>query len=316
MTKYLIKRIIMIIPVVLGVLLVLFALLYFIPGSRVRMMPVYSNGDALDSVYRFFNAGSNLLTQFIRYCYNVFTKFDFGSTGSRSRWLEIELGYRTRNTLLLLFTGVGVTIIFGIPIGVLSAVNKDSVGDRIGNTITLFVSSIPNYAISMVLAVFLCVRLRILPLIPSYTELVAYVLPAIVISLGGISSITRMTRTSLIEVLDQPFIIALHAKGLQRAGIIWRHAFKNALVPVISTIGLLITQLLCGTMVVEYFFNIPGLGTFMLRSVVERDHVAILACTIVMTVILSCTNTLSDICYSFINPQIRLRYAKTHVPAE
>ena len=316
MAKYLIKRVLMIIPVVIGVLFVMFAILYFIPASRIRMMPVYGDGDLLDSIYRYFNAGSNMITQFIRYCFNVFTKLDFGKTGSRTRWLEIDLGIRLRNTSMLLLTGVGATMVIGIPIGVLTAVHKDSIGDRIANVLTLLFSAVPTYAVAMFLAITLCVRLRILPLIPVYTELIAYVLPTMVISLGGIATIARMTRTSFIEVLEQPYVTALRAKGLVRASVIWKHAFKNALVPVISALGVLVSQLLCGTMVVEYFFNVPGLGTFMLRSVTERDHVAILACTIVMTIILSLTNTITDIFYSFINPQIRLRYTKTRVKAD
>ena len=140
MTKYLVKRIVMIIPVVFGVLFVLFAILYFIPASRIRMMPIHSDGDMLDSIYNYLNAGSNIITQFVRYCFNFITKLDLGTTGSRAKWLEIELGYRTRNTLLLLLTGVGVTVAAGIPIGVLTAVRKDSIGDRLVNTITLILS--------------------------------------------------------------------------------------------------------------------------------------------------------------------------------
>lgn len=315
MVRYLIKRILMIIPIVFAVLLILFLLLYYIPASRIGMMPIY-RGDALDSVFRYFNAERNLITQYIRYCYNIITGFNFGTTGTSSRWLAIELGYRTRNTLLLLLTGVGATVLVGIPVGVLCAVWKDSPGDRIMNIITLFLSSIPAFAVAMALTLVLCVYWRVLPLIPYYTELIAFLLPSLVIAFGGISSIVRMTRTSILEVLDQPYITALNSKGLRKNSVIWRHALKNALVPVISTLGVLISQLLCWTLVVEYFFNVPGLGTLMLKSVVERDHISILACTVVMTAILCSTNTAADILYSFVNPRIRLRYAKTRAQAE
>ena len=315
MVKYLIKRILMIIPIVFAVLLVLFLILYYIPASRIGMMPIY-RGDALDSVFRYFNADRSLLTQYIRYCYNLVTGFNFGTTGASSRWLAVELGYRTRNTFLLLLTGVGNTILIGIPLGVLCAVRKDSLGDRIMNIITLFLSSIPPFAVSMALTLVLCVYWRVLPLIPYYTDLIAFVLPSVVIAIGGISSIVRMTRTSILEVLDQPYITALNSKGLRKNNVIWRHALKNALVPVISTLGALITQLLCWTLVVEYFFNVPGLGTLMLKSVVERDHVSILACTVVMTAILCSTNTIADILYTIVNPRIRLRYARTRAQTE
>ncbi|MCL1834945.1 MAG: ABC transporter permease [Oscillospiraceae bacterium] len=310
MAKYVLKRILMMIPIVLGVILVVFAVLYFIPGSRIRSMPSLSGGDALDSVYTFLRVGDNFLTKYVRYCYNVIAKFDFGTFGTTARLLTAEMSYRLRNTVFLLISGVAVTVIAGIPVGVYAATRKDRPADRIVTTISLFLSSIPNYAIAMVLTLLLCVNFRLLPLIPVYTEPIAYLLPAITISLGGLSSISRITRTSVLEVLEQPYITALRSKGVKETSVVWRHALKNALVPVVSTLGGLITQLLCGTLVVEYFFNVPGLGTFMLRSVTEREHMSILACTVLMTLILSATNTSTDILYAFFNPQIRLRYSK------
>ena len=310
MIKYTVKRILMIIPIVLGVTFILFVLLYSLPGSMLRFMPINSNGDALDSLFRFFNPGDNIITKYIRYCYNVFIRFELSITGSAARMLSRDLGYRIRNTLLLLFSGALVTVIAGIPIGVYTAVRKDRITDRIFNTISLFLSAIPNYAMATMLTLTFVVYIRVIPLFSiDYRSPVAFILPSLTIFLGGVASISRMTRTSVLETLDRPFITALRAKGLRDSEVIWKHAIKNAVVPTAAVLGGLISSLLCGTLVVEYFFNVPGLGSFMLKAVGSRDHFAILGCTIIMTIILSATNTLSDILYAFVNPQIRREYA-------
>ena len=298
----------MIIPILLGVIIILFLILYYIPASNVRFISMQGDGDFLDSVFSFFKAGENLITKYLRYCYNVFFKFDFGRSGRMLPRLTFELKYRVSNTLKLLFSGVGAAMLVGIPLGVYSALRKHKTADRIISIITLILASIPSYSMAMLVTLLLVLSLNLLPLIPSYTSPVAFVLPMITISLGGISSIARMTRASMLEVLDQPYITALRSKGLGNTAIIWRHGLKNAFVPVVSILGGLIAQLLCGTFVVEYFFTVPGLGTLMLKSVSMRDHFAILGCTVVLTVILSVTNTAADILYALINPQIRLQY--------
>jgi len=308
MTKYIIKRLLMIIPILLGVIIILFLILYYIPASNVRFMTMRGDGDFLDSVFNFFNAGESLITKYLRYCYNVFFKFDFGRSGRMLPRLTFELRYRVSNTLSLLLCGVGATMIAGIPLGIVCALRKNRTLDRIISVITLILASIPSYSMAMLVTLLLVLSLNLLPLIPSYTSPVAFILPMITISLGGISAIARMTRASMLEVLDQPYITALRSKGLRNAAIIWRHGLKNAFVPIVSVLGGLIAQLLCGTFVVEYFFTIPGLGTLMLKSVSMRDHFSILGCTVVLTVILSVTNTAADILYALINPQIRLQY--------
>ena len=310
MTRYIVKRILMIVPIVLCVILVLFVLLYLLPASNLNKMPIYGGGDALDSVFEFFNAQGGFFTRYIRYCYNILFHFNFNLVNARGYWLADNLFLRIRTTLYILACGVGATLLVGIPLGIYTAVRKNSLGDRIVNIVSLFFASIPNYSLALVITLIFSVYLRIIPLLTSYTSPIAFILPTLTIALGGISSIARMTRTSMLEVLDQPFVVGLRAKGLKESGVIYRHALKNALVPIISVLGGLISQMLCGTFVVEHFFNVPGLGSYMLRSVGQRNHFEILGCTVVVAILLSATNIASDILYSLVNPQIRLRYAK------
>jgi ABC-type dipeptide/oligopeptide/nickel transport system permease component len=200
-------------------------------------------------------------------------------------------------------------MIIGIPLGIYAALRQGRAGDRVVSVISLFLSAIPPYSIAIILALVICVWLRLLPILQSYTSPAAYILPAVTIALGGIASVARMARSSMLEVLEQPYITTLRSKGLGERSVVLKHALKNALLPIISTLGGFIAQLLCGTLVVEHFFNVPGLGSFMLNSLSFRDHFEILGCAVILTIILMCMNLASDILYAFVNPKIRLRYA-------
>ena len=310
MTRYIVKRIIMIIPIILAIILVLFILQYLLTASNIRQMTINGDGDALDPVYSFLNVTDNFFTKYVRYCYNVLVHLDFGKSSGINIKLTRELSYRVRNTLWILGCGVGATLAFGIPIGVYTAVHKNSKRDRIINAVTLFFSAIPSYSLAMVITLILAVYLRLLPVVSSYYTPKAYLMPTLTIAFGGISLIARTTRTSMLEVLEQPYITALRSKGLKDSQVVYRHAFKNALAPVVSVLGGVASQMLCGTFVVEQFYSIPGLGSYMLRSVSMREHMEILGCTVVIAIILSALNVVADIAYAFINPQIRLRYTK------
>jgi len=310
MTTYIIKRVLMVIIIVLVATLIIYTLLYALTSSRVRSMPIYGDGDALDSVFELLNVRAGFFTRYLRYCYNVFIHFDFGRSDFNSLRLMRELNIRLRNTILILTSGVGATLIIGIPVGVYTAIHKNRAGDRILSIVFLFLSSIPSYAIAMIIALTLAVYLRVLPITGDYRTARAFIMPMLSLAIGGISTIARMTRANMLEALEQPFIIALRAKGLKEKSVVYRHALKNALVPIISALGGLISQLLCWALVIELFFNVPGLGSYLLRSVGGRDHFEILGSVVLMTLILAVMNLASDILYAIVNPQIRLRYNK------
>ena len=310
MIAYIIKRILLVIPIVLGVTLILFVLMSILAGSTIGFMPIDGGGDALDSVFSFFNANANLFTRYLRYCYDVFVKFDLGRASLTRIPLSFEMSYRIKNTIILLVTSVVATLLVGIPVGVYSAIHKNRLGDRIVSVVTLILSSIPPYTVALCIALFFALQLRLVPVISSYKSPVAFFMPSLTIWLGGISTIARMTRTSMLEVLEQPYIKALRAKGLKESSVIYRHALKNALVPILSVLGGLVAHLLTGAFVVEHFFNIPGLGSYILRSVSSRSHTELLSCTVMLTIMLTILNIIIDILYMLVNPQIRRSYAK------
>jgi len=303
----------MLIPVVIVVMFIVFALMHLIPyfGMMMRFLPIEGDGDALDSIFAFFNASNNMFTRYLRYLYNVIFHFDFGDAwGGWS--LMHSLMERTLNTLIILGAGTILTHIIGIPIGIYAAVRKNRAGDRIVNVLTMILSSIPIFAMAFLILVFFVLYLGILPASWPYLRPRYFIMPIITVALGGggIASIARMTRASMIEVLEQPYITALRAKGLKESQIIFRHALRNALVPVISAIGGFISQLFIGLFVAENFFSIPGLSSLLLQALSMRVFVhELLGVILIMTVILATVNIASDIAYTSVNPKIRLRYS-------
>ena len=316
MTRYIIKRILMTMLIVFVVMFIVFVLLYWVSGYMMRVLPIEGDGDALDAMFAFFNASNNVFTRYLRYIFNVVFHFDFGTAWGG--WpLVYSLMERTRNTVIMLGTGTILTLIAGIPIGIIAAVKKDRLGDRIVNVLTTLLSSIPIFAIAFVILVFFVLHLRILPANFPYVTPSVFIMPAITIALNGIATVARMTRASMIEVLEQPYILALRARGLKESQVLCRHALKNALIPVISAFGGFVSQLFLGIFVVESFFTIHGLSSLILQSVelilrelgLIRFIHEMLGAVLIMTVILAVVNLASDIAYTIVNPKIRLRYS-------
>jgi peptide/nickel transport system permease protein len=312
MAKYIIKRTLMIFLIILCVTFILFVLLYSLPGSRIRMLPMDGGGDALDAVFASLNASDNMVTKYVRYSYNALFHLDFGRDGLGLQLFD-TLSERTGITLILLTGSIIATLAVGIPAGMYAAVRKDSLGDRAINVLALSFSSIPPYTMAFMVAIFFVMHLRLLPIGHFRITPRVFIMPMLTIMLGGIANIARITRTSMLEVLEQPYITALRAKGLKETRVICRHALKNALVPVLSVLGGYIGQMLCGTFVAEHFFHIRGLGFSILRAVGTRDHYEVLGSAMIATVILAAMNVVVDILYAFVNPKIRLRYASTGI---
>lgn len=307
MMRYLTIRFLTIILTVLCVIFILFALLYILPGSYIRMMPIYGGGDALDSVYSALNVTDSLFTKYIRYCYDVCFHFSFASSATTVHHL---LGSRVLTTLLILASGLVATLIVGIPAGVYLAIRNNKTADHILSVVLQLLSSLPSYITSIVVLLIFASYLRIIPVTIYPRNALSYFMPTLTITIGGASSVARMTKANLLDVLGQPYIIALQAKGLQRKSIIYRHALKNALIPIVSYLRGFSAQLICGTLVVERFFSLRGAGTFLLNAVSSRNHFEILACTVILTVVLSLMNVAADVFTAIINPFVRLRYRK------
>jgi len=305
MIRYFINRILVIALIVLCVIFILFALLYQLPGSHIRLMSMHGNGDSLDSIYAALNVRDCLFTKYLRYCYNTFFHLNVArSITAGDRMLSL----RILTTLIILVCGLSATLLIGVPLGIYTAMRKNKASDHVINVILQLLSSLPSYIVAVIILLFFASYLKIIPVIIYPKTPLSFFMPALTITVGGASSVARMTKVNLLDVLDQPFITALRAKGLRRKSVIYHHALKNALIPIMSFLRGFCSQLLCGTLVVERFFSLPGVGSYMLNAVSTRNHIEILGCTVVMTVVLALMNIATDVLYAFINPLIRLSH--------
>ena len=303
MVRYILKRCFMIIPTVLGVVFVVFVMLYILPGSSLDRMPVYGGGDALDSLIGVLRIGNNLFAQYCRYCWNIFTRFDFGLPQS------FDVPNRIRMTLILMSLGGGLAIAAGLPAGMYAAIHRNQWQDHTIMFLVLLFSSIPSYCIAYLLCLFFVLHLKILPLFGSASP-IYFVLPTLTMSAGGLAMMVRITRSSLLEVLDQNYITALRSKGLAERTVICFHALRNATVPILSSLGNLAAQLLCGTFVAEYFFSVSGIGSLLLEAVVSRNHLAVLCSAVVITAILSSITIAADLLFTLVNPKIKQQFVR------
>ena len=295
------------IPVLLGVALFIFIILHLSPGDPARVM-LGEYADPIDVAELREELGLNdpLIVQFLKYLGGVITG-DFGTSYmSRAPVIDALLS-RYPYTLTLASTSTLIMIIIGIPIGIISATKQYSLLDRISTSIGLIGVSMPTFWIGMLLVLLFALQLRWLPVGGFYGPKY-WILPAFSIGFNAAAIAMRMTRSSMLEVIRSDYIRTARAKGQSENKILTHHALKNAIIPVITVVGIQLGRMLGGAMVTETVFSIPGLGSFLLTSILNRDYPVVQGGVIFIATTFSFVNLLVDILYAFIDPRIRSQY--------
>ncbi len=307
MLRYVLKRILLLIPVMLAVILAIFMIMYIMPGSRTRSLPYRGDGDALDRLYDSLGVKDGVFAKYLRYCYNVFVHGDFGS-GRNGVPVSKQLNLRLSKTLLLVGITTVVIFVLGVPIGIFAAVNRNKWQDHLVMACTVAGASFPSYWLAVILVIFFCIKINLLPtngyLGPEYL-----ILPVITLAIGGVAAVARMTRSSMVEVLGTDYVTALRAKGLAGKKVVYRHAFKNSLIPILTVFSSQISRIIGNTLIVEMCFSLPGIGYYLIHSITGRDQVATLACAAIISFILCVLNIITDVIYAVVQPQVRRSYA-------
>jgi len=302
--KYIIKRILYMIPVMLIIIVIVFTLLYINPGDpSLSMLGEYATPEAIEKIHEELGLDDPYLVQLGNYFLKLL-RGDLGISYRSKRPVMDEIFARYPVTLKLTFGSTVLGIIIGIIIGIISAVRQYSVVDKVGTMISLFGVSAPSFWLAMVLVLFFSVNLRWLPATGSYS-IKHWILPIFTMGLQTSAYIMRMTRSSMLEVIRQDYIRTAKAKGQSDLIIIIRHALRNALLPIITVIGIKITGLLAGSVLVETVFALPGLGRFIIGSVGYKDYPAVQGG--VLCIALSCVviNLIVDVIYCFVDPRIK-----------
>lgn len=308
MHKYILRRLLMLIPVILGVTFIIFTMMYFTPGDPARIMLGEAAAEA-DVIRLRAELGLDdpFLVQFGRYVKDAVVHQDIGRSYTTNRPVLELIMTRFPSTLKLAALGIIVAVILGIPTGIISATKQYSLFDNVAMVVALLGVSMPNFWQGLMMILVFSVYLGWLPS-SGFNTPAHMVLPALTIGTSTAAIITRMTRSSMLEVIRQDYIRTARAKGQVESKVINRHALKNALIPIITVIGLQFGYLLGGAVLTESIFAVPGVGRLMVDSIRSRDFPVVQGGVLFIAVTFSFVNLIVDILYAFVDPRIRSQY--------
>ncbi|WP_347713504.1 ABC transporter permease [uncultured Fretibacterium sp.] len=308
MLRYIVRRVLFLIPVLLGVAFCVFTLLYLTPGDPARM--VLGDLATEDAVQEFRNReGLNdpFLVQFGNYVWKAVTKGDIGRSYITKRSVAQEVLAAFPATLKLSALAMLIAILVGLPCGILSAIKQYSLFDTVTMIFAMIGLSMPVFWLGLLLILLFSVHLRWLPS-SGFGTFKAMILPAVSLSAQAISMVTRMTRSSMLEVIRADYIRTARAKGQKESVVIWVHALHNALIPVVTLCGLQFGHLLAGAILTESIFAIPGVGRLMVSSIMQRDYPMVQGGVLFIAIVFSIVNLLVDLVYAYIDPRIKAQY--------
>ena len=308
MLRYIVRRVLFLIPVLLGVAFCVFTLLYLTPGDPARM--VLGDLATEDAVQEFRNReGLNdpFLVQFGNYVWKAVTKGDIGRSYITKRSVAQEVLAVFPATLKLSALAMLIAILVGLPCGILSAIKQYSLFDTVTMIFAMIGLSMPVFWLGLLLILLFSVHLRWLPS-SGFGTFKATILPAVSLSAQAISKVTRMTRSSMLEVIRADYIRTARAKGQKEFVVIWVHALHNALIPVVTLCGLQFGHLLAGAILTESIFAIPGIGRLMVTSIMQRNYPVVQGGVLFIAIAFSIVNLLVDLVYAYIDPRIKAQY--------
>ena len=304
MLKYTIRRLLQTIPLLIAISFAAFIMMHLVPGDPVRnMMGIEASKEAVEAERERLGLNDPLLVQYGRFLGGVL-QGDLGTSIFTKQSVTDEILKKYPATIKLALGGTIFASVVGILAGIVSAVKRNKLTDNIIMVLSLISVSTPSFFLALVLMLFFSLQLGWLPSRGLRTPL-HYVLPIITLGMQSVGTIARTTRSSMLEVLGQDYIRTSRSRGIPERVIIYSHAFKNAIIPVLTIVGLRFGGLLAGSMLVETVFSIPGIGRYLVDAVLERDYpvvqstVLVLACTFVLV------NLIVDLLYAVADPKIR-----------
>ena len=308
MVKYTLRRLLLLIPVVLGVALLIFIIMSFTPGDpAVIILGENATVEQVAALHVKLGLDQPLLVRFFNYIKGIVLHFDFGTSYTNGRPVRDEILQRFGYTFKIAAFSMVFSLGIGVPLGIVAALNRNTWKDNLSMSVALIGISMPTFWFGLVLSIVFALKLRWLP--PSGVGSIKnYIMPCLAVSMPGIAGLARQTRSSLLEVIRADYITTARAKGQTERVITFRHALRNALIPVITQAGAVFGLLMCGTLVAETVFTIPGLGTYMITAIKSRDYPAIQGAVILVSIAFSVVMLLVDLLYAAIDPRIRAQF--------
>ncbi len=315
MSVYILRRILITIPVLLGVSLIIFSIMRLTPGDpTILMLGDDASAEAISELRHDLGLDKPFLAQYLIYLKKIL-QGDLGTSIWRQAPVFGEVWRHFKATFVLAIASLMLSTTFGISAGILASVRPHSVFDKMSMSVVLFGQSMPAFWLGIILILFFSLRLNLLPPGEMYPygsreigALIKHlVLPAVTLAARTTAIIARLTRSSMLEVLQQQYIITARAKGIGALAVVLKHALKNAFIPVITVIGVQMGVLLGGAIIVETVFAWPGLGTLILKAISRRDYPLVQGGILFIAFTFTIINLLVDITYAYFDPRIRYK---------
>ncbi|MDR1573774.1 MAG: ABC transporter permease [Clostridiales Family XIII bacterium] len=308
MIRYILKRTLTIIPVVLMVAITIFTIMYFAPGDRVSLiLGPGATPEQVDLLRDRLGLNDPYFVQLGKFMYKTFILFDFGTSYASGIPIANELVLRFPNTLILACAAIITEIIIGIPLGMAAARHRGKIVDQICMFIAVIGISAPSFWIGLQLMLLFSLKLGWFPPY-GVTSWKGWVLPIIANSLHGIAQTARQSRSSMLEVIRSDYITTARAQGLSERTLLNRYALPNAMIPVIQTLGNSFGTSLGGTVIIESVFSVPGIGQYMVEAISVRDYPVIRSTVVVLSIAFCLVMLLVDLAFGFVDPRIKAQY--------
>lgn len=309
MWKYVVKRLFWMIFVLLGTAFVIFTVMYFVPGDPADMLLSADATFEQKEAYReALGLNDPYFVQLLRYLRDTFIRFDFGTSYTFKVPVLAELLRRIPRTFMLSMFCILLDVGIGLPLGITAAIHQDSLVDRFVMLLAMIGISMPNFWLAILMVVLFSQKLQWLPAYGTGTWK-HWVMPILSSGLMGIAANARQSRSAVLETIRADFVTTARAKGLGEQKVIYKHMLPNALIPIVNMLGTRFGNSIAGTVVIETVFTFPGVGTYMMTGINNRDYPIVRSCVLVLAVFSAFSVLLTDIAYAYIDPRIKAQYA-------
>lgn len=305
MGKYILKRLLWLIPVMVGVITIVFAITIFMPGDpAASLLDQNATAEQIAEVHHRLGLDRPVLERWANYVVGVFTRFDFGTSYTTMQPVRDEVLAKLPYTIILAFASTFFAFMLGVPLGILGALKQYTFIDAAILFLSVLFVSMPNFWLAMMLITQFSVKMNLLPAF-GVSQISGWVLPIVVCTIGSMAGNIRITRSSMLEVMRQDYIRTARAKGQKEGTIVLRHMLRNAMIPVATSVGAGLGNALGGNMAIEVVFSLPGIGNYVVTAINGKNYPGMLGGILVTALMFTLVNLAVDIAYVIIDPRLK-----------
>lgn len=309
MHRYILKRLLLMIPVIIGISFIIFSIMSFMPGNPARLLlGEKATAEAIEALNQEMGLNDPFFIRYLNYMKDALMG-DFGTSYRTGMPVVEEIVRRFPTTLELAVLSVIFAAAIGLPLGIMSAVKQYSWIDSLTTVLGLGFISMPPFWLGLMLIIVFSAKLGLLPSFGS-DSFACFILPAITSSASTFATLLRMTRSTMLEVIRQDYVTTGYAKGADKKRIIFRHCLPNALIPLITVVGVNFGGMLGGSVITESVFGMSGIGNLLITSIRSKDVPAVMACTLLLAIMFGLVNLIVDVIYACVDPRIKAQYSR------